>query len=483
MATRTLTDENPLYGGALSSHAPDTIKAGTILRVNPTDGSCDVYAEKCYYGNVAIPGMSADPAGGGGSADIPHIGQPVMIRCGSGWPTITQILPVSTNSEAADQPRFDLADEVEGSSGLFPAEEASFSGRTARGTRPGDWFRMGNQGQSFSLLEGGGARMKASPLAQVVASASKDMLRLVGHNLEMFTGFGETKFHADAGKRSFEFSGSTDQLQKNKQVQVLVGGNADGLADFRVLNQQGDRVYSYSVSPGGEVTAASRGAANIRFDGGCTTAYGLGRRVDISSGDDLIYLEQGQRVEHYAGGQTTEVMESKFSRVGGNRRDRVVNDWSMTSRNMDMSVSGDPLLAHPLTDALSYTVANGSVRFDVGNPIAGDLGKSLSGFKVNVNGVKGNIELGTSGLGAVFIDSLMPASVHIGATYPVIALEPAVLGNLFTIMIEAFELLYNTHTHIVPGPYPLAIPTSQQSSGSIKALALAALSKKVMIGY
>lgn len=500
---RGFSTEKPLFGGALRQTPKQrTSVPGVIVRVNPLQGSCDVSAGGNYYGNVPLPNLARDVAGSGGEFNVPRRGTPVVLRLDVGWPTISQILPISTDQEALDRPSFEL--DATGSSGgdLFAADDGpTFLGRLPKDMHLGDRGWIGNQGQKLAILEGGVVTLEASPMARVEA-VQDDTLIMAGRNTRLMTGFGNVEFHDEGGKSWFVFEGGTDQVTQTGAgrdkwtIRAEMGGDAEGLVDFQTRDLTGQRVASVSMGMDGSEQRYNAGNTSVSVAGSHACSIQQGRSTLIQQGAD--YLEvQGDREERVYGNLITETFDTRFSRVGGDRRDTVMRDWSLaTMRNMKVNVSGDAISSNPLTNALDFVVTNGSVMFDVGNALAGDLKKALSGFKVNTYGGAGNIELLANEAGLLMLDAALPtASVYIGAnvstqlTAPKGAgFEPAVLGWRFIALMNAIIATFDTHVHPLPPPLaflaggaPTLFPIVQMSA-TVQPNVPFSVSKKVMIG-
>jgi len=494
------SSENPIAGSPFvdrsnnsrtdSKYPAGRIVGGVISRVNIPRGVCSVWAERNYYTNVALPNLESDAAGPGGTITGFRQGQPVRLLIGKGMVQILSLMPVSTNRDQDSKPHFQVNDEIET---VFTGEDGDVSFTAGpRDVVQGDWARLGNQGQSVSLVEGGVARLKATPMSQICCSSHGDTTKINGRTLKMFTGFGETTYGSDGGRNYLEVEGSPYQLLQssrgtdNKNLwmyQYLVGSKkADGFVDTRISDLTGNRVYSNSIDISGNQTVTGKGNYTRRFEGTTNTSVRGNRRTQLDTGDDLLYLEQGKRVEHYAGGQTTEIMESKYCRVGGQRRDRTVGDWSVSARNMAFNISGDAVLGNPISNSLDFVVSNGSVNFDVGNPLSGDLLKSLSGFHVNQYG-PGAIELIAKDLGQIYIDTTIPVgTIMVGGNIFSPAIEPAVLGLKFITLILSMMANFDTHFHPLPFPFPPTLPTPLLMTPTIGANVPFTVSKKVLIG-
>jgi len=492
MAQGQLSRQNPLWGSALTKD-PQAVSSivGTILRINAETGTCDVATtDRRWLCNLALPGLSSDPEGPGGTITVPRLNQPVLVDLSTGWPTITKIFPVPTNTTANDQPSFSVADTADNPTSLLYGQESAPNYR-ARLPKllPGDTVTMGNQGQAVYVLDQGVCGLRASPLAKVEVNQCGDTTQIVGRNLSLMSGFGSVEFVDSGGKHSFEFKGGVDQLTQtgkdNWIVRSRVGGDAVGLLDLQVSNTQGDKVYSFSCGMEGSVAQTQAGNLTQQVSG--TSSYRLGgsRNAQIDNGDDVLLMMNGSQRSEIWGNRVSDILDGCFTNVGSVRRDQVRGDWSMAvGRNMSINVSGDPLPSTPIDASLRVVATNGSVLFDVGNPLAGDLAKTLSGFKVNTHGV-GNIELLAKELGLVMIDSTLPAaSVWVGANTLSPKFEPAVLGFKLISLLTQMMAMFDTHVHMIVVPVP-GVPTMIPMAPMTPVVAANLpflISKKVMLG-
>ena len=495
--------EQPLFGGALrkSPHRASQIP-GVIARVNPLQGSCDVSAAGNYYGNVPLPDLARDAEGSGGEFKIVRRGTPVVLRLDMGWPVIAQVLPISTDQEAVGRPSFAI--DPSGSSGgdLFSNNDGpTFLGRMPKDLHMGDRGWVGNQGQRLAILDGGVISMEASPMAKVEVIQDEDTLLMAGRNTRLISGFGNVEFRDSGGKSSFVFEGGTDQItqtgagKENWTIRTEIGGEAEGLVNLQTRNLEGQRIASLTMDMDGSERRFNAGNTSVAVEGSHECSIKQGRLIRIQQGNDFLEV-QGAREEHVYGNYITEAFDTRFCRVGGDRRDTVMRDWTLAAmRNMKVNVSGDVALSNPTTNALDFTVTNGSVLFDVGSPIAGDSFKALSGFKVLTHGL-GNVELLATELGMLMMDASLPlGSVYVGAnlssqkTAPKGAgFEPAVLGWKFIALMTAVVSTFDTHVHMLPPPLaalafgaPTLVPLVLMSATVAPNIPFS-VSKKVMVG-
>lgn len=495
----SVSQEKARYGSALRGTIVQEQVAGVICSVDAANGSCDVAAsDGRFLSNIPLPGMAADPQGAGGSARIPRRNQPVVIQFGHGWPYIAAMLPVPTDDLADGRPSFDPTDGLSGTGDVDRVgSRPNYRARLPK-LKAGDWMESGNQGQALGLLDGGIALLRGSTLAQVQAIGGSDTLKLVGRNTQLMTGFGEMEFGDSGGKAFFALRGGTDQISqvgagaRKWAFEALVGGlagegGATGLADLHVARTDGERVHSISLEVDGTARRTCLGNDVFRCGARQEASIAQGRSVIIDSGDDMLDVRNGDRYEMFAGSHNSDVLGSRYCRVGESRRDTIRNEWSVSvGRLASISVSGDPLQATPLTNALAVNVANGSVLFDIGNPLMMDVASAVSGFKVNTH-LMGNIELLAKEFGMLMLDSKLAAgSVWIGASTESPNFEPAVLGLKFVEIITNILALFDSHVHQIPLPSVLIggptlqplVPMTPIVSPNVPL----SLSKKVMVG-
>jgi hypothetical protein len=493
ISSERLAFGSALGAGARANSSPRHLRC-TILRVNPNKGRCDVYGEGCLYSDVPFPGMTTSPTGTGGTFEIPKVGTPVLVRVSNGIASISQMLPVPTGDGAESKPRFSVL-ETQPDTNLYPSNDGPTMGRLPLGMQPGDWCRMGDQGQCLAVLEGGVAKLKASPLAQVEAIGSGDTLKLTGHNLEMITGFGHVSFASDGGKNAFLFEGGTDQITQvgagrtNWQVRARVGGQAEGLADFQLLNLRGERLFTVSLKDDGSVESYRKGHTYETYGGDRAVFLNQGDRRTLMSGDDVLRVVDGSRITTIAANDESQTFGTKTSMIAGARRDNIRNDWSMAvGKTVAFTISG-ATIPTPITNALSFKVTKGSVYFDVGDPLAGDIPPSaISSFRVFTKSPGGQIELHAGKTGFVHIDSDMPiGSVWLGGNAFNIPTEPAVLGMQLISLLGQIAGYLDLHMHLLPpslsmyGPSTL-MPVVQNYLSAVSAAVPTLVSKKVLVG-
>lgn len=371
-----------------------------IESVNPNYYSCDVRTEDGHVlTGVAVPGLIQDSVGSGGNVWIPRSGELVLVQTGTPTANILKVIPTTSDLATAQETTYSV-----GESSAAPVEteagQANYRGRMPANLNPGDWVRIGNQGQMVAVLDGGVAQLMGSPWARVRAIETDDTLQLYGRNFSLQTGMGNLNIRDEGGKQSLLFQGGTDQSietgdgRENWTVQYAIGGQRRGLVDFRTRDRQGNAMCRTTIGEDGSLEQEIVGGYTLAAEGSAYIMYGEGRRTTLQSGDDEVNVNNGNRTVRVTGELDTEASNSLRLVSMGGRIDSSENNWIMTAnQTMDVVIGGNKLAVAGV-NALTYQVANGSVLFEIGKSIT-DLKTANSGFKVATYAPLGNIELST----------------------------------------------------------------------------------------
>lgn len=440
---------------------------GYIHDVHPDRYCCDVYTERGrFLVGVAWPNNS------GGEVMVPKRGAAYAVVYTMGVPVLIPVDACAQQPTAAGQ-----AINVTPVSGIG-GDDAPYAGRgnnSLRGSQPadvlpGDWLRVGSLGNLVGVLEGGSVVLKASDLAQVIATQSKNMLRLIGQNFSLYTGAGTLDFETKEGKTSMILRAGADAetesnpTEDNFRIRCELG-DAGEMVDFRVTDGYGRALYRLHVDPDGrmETSCAQRvsvtdGSAFDFIDGDHQVGVG-GNTRDITDGDRLV--ETGQNREDTTGG-------SHRISAGNDMAVSALHDLLLTSiRNMEMRSTGDVTGSDP---SLLFTVANGDVQFKIGDPRAGDAQVRRSGFHVDtvsgaisMNSVTGKIDIGTP----------VPGGTKIGGA-PGVGPYSAVLFEALEMFLGIFGSMIDNHVHFHPSlgftpTNPPFLPPYAWSKGSLRA--------------
>lgn len=426
---------------------------GQIYAVNPRTLTCDVVTERGYrYIGLSLPHITLDPEGGGGSVKVPRVGQTVVVQCGLGGEYISQILAEPTSVSTDPDLTFDIT-ETDISSFSPHIGVSNYRGHLPEDLLPGDWIEMGNQGQYLAQLDGGVAVLHASPFSQVRALQLDDTLQLIGRNLDIFTGFGNIKFEDHDGKKAVVLEGGTDQWselepgKENWSVRGLIGGEAEGLIDFRVQDRRGQPVLKAVIEADGSTRNEYSGNRLFTVEGNIEEYIGGNRIVEVDGLDALTV--HGSQETSIEGNRSVDISQALATIVGQDRTDMVNRDWNLSAgRLMRLTAGGDPLFGKPGDPAVDWSVTNGSLLIDIGNPAALDTQKSLSGLDIKTylgniilsSLISGNIELNTMKP----IDSVILGGVAGKAPFHALLWEP------FKLLINAVGNYLDKHTHIGP---------------------------------
>lgn len=483
-----VSKNNAQFGNWVGKYSPVPIR-GAIIAVNTASGTCTVRTE---FGNfipdTALPNFSPDPDGGGGTLDIPRRGQEVLVQFGVSHPFIVQFCPASVDVDLDAPEAFHLTEialaDVQSKSGA-----SNFFGRTPSDGQPGDWARVGNQGQRVGVLDGGVCVVASSPWAQVytIATPEKDLARVVGRHMQLYSQFGTLEFGEDGGKTWLKLEGGTDQLSEstvepaNPTFRALVGGDSSGMFSLEAVDREGASVYEHIVDYDGSESQRLRGNRTLTTDGSLLHDIRLGRAMRVLTGNDSLSVLNGDRIEKFQGAQKTSVSGRKTTNVGANYALTSQRDIALTaSRKMRLSAGGTQQ-AKPGDVAAQWNVTNGSLYFEVGNPAALDTQAAKSGFKVASMGGGDIVFNALRPPSKIILGSLAPDSVILGGD-PVTgtAAFHAVKWETLLPVLQALATAIDTHTHIALGtPTTTGTPPA---TPVISSLLQACKSLNVMLG-
>lgn len=437
-------------GGAFSSlNAHRDWERCVIHAVYPDRYTCDVFTEHGRFLS-GVPWPSTN-----GEVRAPRRGDRLGVHFNLGTPQLQMATAnVATTPEYGEP--FRLAPPA-----LVGGEDPVYSERgsnNARGNMPrdviaGDWLQVGDLGNMVGVLAGGYTVLKGGELAQVIASQARNMLKLIGQNFSVFTGAGTVDFTTLGGKTSMvmrlgaDNETEADPSADNFRIRCELGDEGE-LVDFRVTDGKGRNVYRLHVDPDGRVeNEAFRETRVIETDQLVEVGTNQVTRV---GGDHLTYAGGGVLVK---AGTGVGVETGGVFRVqsGGDVGLGAMHDMNqIAGRRMSTVVGGQSTGTNP---ALKYTVSNGNVTFDIGNPLAGDTQVRKSGFEVDTR--TGNIRMESA---AGVIEMNAPQRyVKIGGragVSPYHAVLYEELGRFF----RHFGRLIDNHTHTCPAA---AAPTSR----------------------
>lgn len=457
--------------GAAFSAPKQTWEKAHIHEVYPDTYCCDVFTEKGrLLGGVPWPNNS-------GEILVPKRGEKYTVMYELGTPLL---LPITPDAQGGSQKntaksRQPLSVTPVAAVGGHDNIYAGKGDNNVRGDKPkdvvsGDWLKMGDLGNMVGVLEGGSVVMKAADLAQIMATQAKNMLRLVGQNLSIYTGAGSLDFTTEDGKTSIVLRAGadcdmeSDPDQENFRIRCELG-DAGELVDFRVTDGNGRSLYRLHIDPDGRLD--SEMAQRVE--------YVEGDSVD-SVGGARFESTEANKTEAVGGNNTVITGQNMDQETRGSHRIQASNDLVLSAahdlflssfRNTGILATGDVTSADP---ALLFTVANGDVAFKIGEVGAGDTQVRQSGFVVDT--VTGNITV-SSVLGKVSLNSTRPGGVKIGGA-PGAGPFSAVLFETLSIFMGVFGTLIDSHVHFHPDlgiipTFPPFLPPYALSKGALSA--------------
>ena len=427
------------------------VERGTIIAVNPPTCTCDVEVEtQGSFNGIAFPYLVQDSEGSGGHIYVPRPGQQVIVQQGIGTPFITQVLPRSTDVNTDVGAASALATSTTSGTAAFnSAAPANYAARLPKDLLPGDWMWRGNQGQYLALFDGGAADFHATPWSRVICSQQDDTTTIIGRNLKLITGFGNLRFTDDGGKSGLVLEGGTDQTletgfgRENWTVQARIGGEAEGFADFRINNRDGDTIAKTVWGADGSIQQSSSGDQTQRYLGNMTFNFDQNHTRQVE-GTETVSVG-GDQVENYYGSQLTSVSQNRTVQVLNDCTHQINRDWSMkVGRIHRLAVSGD-VLATPGAAAADWKISQGWWVVDVGFP-GTDISAAQSGIQFNTYMPNGNIGLSTLA-GKIILDTALPTdTVFLGSTGGVAPFY-GVLWEPLKALLEQFITWAQNHIH------------------------------------
>jgi hypothetical protein len=357
-----------LYGNPFEGAGQPSFIKGTIIDVQ--DCKCTVLTEAGEtFCRLDWPDMNQSPSGGGCTVSPPELGTTVILRKSPTGTVISQTLALSSPS-TNNQP-FSVSDSntqnvAAGLSG--PA----YKNILPTDAQPGDWVRIGNQGQKVGILEGGAAVLSAAPWAAVRVNQKDDTVQVLGRNLEIQTGFGQIKYRDAFGKQSFSFEGGTDRLTEtgtgleNWTVRALIGGLASGFADLQFKKTDGDNLLRLVLDGDGTLNSWHANDINRNISGRVTDVIGNGRAVAIAAGDDTLDVA-GSGILSYGGSLKIDASKNITHLAGNDLTAMIKRNWIVSAgQSINITASG-PL---PTQGDIMMRVMGAGSRIILDTPMA-----------------------------------------------------------------------------------------------------------------
>lgn len=449
-----------------------TWERAVVQEVYPDTHTCDVYTERGkYLAGVPWPdGGESVPKRGGFYAVHFGLGKPILVSAGT-----HTVVP----GNVATTVKLTPAKNVGGDNPFYAGKGSGQQrGNAPKDVLPGDWVRLGDQGNLLAVLAGGTTILKASDLAQVIATQASHLLRLVGKNLKMDTGAGTLEFITENGKSDIRLYAGSDEptesspLAENFRIRCELGTDGE-LVDFRVTDSKGRSLYRIHVDPDGRVDQQSTRKTETIKEDRVTT---VGTQEETMIGGDSFTSVGGSKLEQVGGSTTVDTGGHYRLYAAHNAALSAMHDFLVhAGRHFQVSATGDPSNTEP---ALAFDVTNGDVAFNVGDPTNGDTQSLNSGFKVDT--ATGDMAF-KSLLGNFTVTTPSPNSVNLGG--PVPDLFGTLVFEMYQAFMEVFGAMLDSHVHPVPALFgaPTAPPLVPIWSSS-KHLFVASKSKYVKVG-
>lgn len=355
---------------------------------------------------------------------------------------------------------------------------------------PGDQVSQSEAGSIMGLLRGGSAILKASPLAQIIASKFRGTVTIVSRRLKIFTDFGEILSTSEDGNASLRIRGNTDVKKSNKHT--------------------GD--YDYDVALGGKNLFSAKlkdsfwavvdGDGKLRLKAK-TVQVLLETPPDIRIMGDSFQRNEGSKTTEITVDNTTLVKKNNKITVRGKSTQLIRGSYTQTvgghvRKTCNATVSEvikgiSPLSLDPI--AKNVRIGAGDYVIDIGNPSLGGtpapiLGPTLGSYKVNllagdysVSSIVGNIDMSTL-FGTATVSGTLKASLasqaiselnaNICALEGTISMLAGVSGStdpvvtalrLFQEVNNKIIMVFNTHMHMVPQAPGGTLPSAPPSGG------------------
>jgi len=537
MITQGTNHKSENVRGAPSPGSRDESTEGaSISAVHTETYSCDVRTDsgKTLIG-LPFPDLRQDPDGSGGEVSVPRMGHRVIVSYGGGMrPRITGFLPVSTDSAGVGAGSPSMT-EFEVTTPPSGRGRSNFRKNMPKGMLPGDWSRIGNQGQYIGVMDGGVIALHGSPWAhiRILGANTADTLKITGRTTELLTDFGGLTFGSQEGKSWAEFYGGTDQSLESgvdKQNFTVKGdiGKGDGLVNWQMSDRDGQAMHRVTVYPDGRTMSFQNGPREERVNGRYSGIFGEYHSRQVQAGDDRVEVLNGNRVEKYFGNQETTITQNKTVNIYSDESTIVEGNSYLQSKTWDVQAQGS-LLATPGDTAISMAAVNGSFDIDVAPKNTTALPTPKSGFHVNVGPAGADIELATlsPGLGDIKLnamaqmklDSIMPmtfttkallqqdalgpiqmstkVAMTVDSVGPIalntpttllsatsgVAIDPAVLYLELLAYLNILAVALDTHMHLSLIPFTNTTPpVAPVFAASLNAAAPLFMSKKVFLG-
>jgi len=438
---------------------------GTVIACQPDTYTSDVRTASGRVLN-GIPRMRSSPG------DIVHleIGTEVLLNFDYNTPIILGVL--STPSGTPTDTNKHSIDDTEGFGGQGSNKSSEFTHGNYRlahepdNMMPGDWTRLGTDGNCVGVLAGGVSTLRSTPMSQIRTHMFNELVEIFSRNFRHVTDMGESTILNNNGRVTWRFRGGSDQRteagpDEQKWTIKMDLGAGDDFFNFELCTPNQQTLFNIKVTGDGQCEIY--GLNGVSINSGSQSG---GTSSEESTGDKIRYI----------GGSVTENIEGSNTKViKGNSEETVNNDVRVSAgndinhnatrdygvsagRNMAVSVMGP--LTNPVGTAMSYNIFTGNWVVDIGGPLspnplsgfsmttfAGDMEfNSLAAGNFKVDSPLGKLE--TTTRKAVVSTNMLPDSVILGGS---VLSSHLVKYEQLDLHLKVLYSLLDTHVHLENG--------------------------------
>ncbi len=474
--TGSANPDDPQRGSGRHGGTGDRFKSGehaTVIAFDSNTFSSTIRTERGAV-KKGVPCLRSSP---GELAPLP-VGTEVLVSYEYGLPIIMGCLSLpSTNNE--NTPTHSVSD-VDGYGGQGLNKSNLPEGNYRRPGEPtdlipGDWAKVGADGNSFALLGGGTTLVKAGPLSQMRFHQINDLVELLSRNFRHITDMGEFNVTNDDGRINMSFRGASDQRneagpdEEHWTIRMDAGAVGD-IFNLEFTTTKGQTLFKFHVDASGHCEIFGVNGVNI-----ASGSRNSGTHTEEHSGDSTSSVG-GNRSTTVQGTETRAYGNTVTETIGGNYESTINNDLRQVAiRDMSLSAGRTMFLnvlgsAIPVSPAATFDIQNGSWEINLGQPLSIPF---TSGFNLTAHNsdIKHKIIgpgdiINETRLGRVidtslahFIDtSSIPNSIVLGGSTPIG--ENIVKWQSLVLYLQALHAALNTHVHPITGtatagPFPV----------------------------
>jgi hypothetical protein len=461
------SNHNPQAGSGRLGGIGDLHKRGEHATVVAFNSDTFAATVKTESGRTlsGVPCLRASP---GDVAPLP-IGTEVLISYDYGFPVIMGCLSLPT-SNSPNTPTHSITDvDGYGGNGFNKATlpEGNFR-RPGEPTDliPGDWAKVGPEGNAIAVLGGGSTILKSGPLSQIRTHLINDLVEIISRNYRHITDMGEFTVRNDAGRVNMSFRGASDQRseagpdEEHWTIRMDMGAVGD-MFNLQFTTSKGQTLFKFHVDASGHCEIYGVNGINISSG----SRY-KGKHAEEHTGNSEKTVG-GNQTTTVGGTETRSYGNTVKEIIGGNYECSINNDWRAVAirdialsagRSLYLNVIGNPLATSP---AAVFDFTNGSWNVNIGTlasiPLTAGFNMTAHNSDINHSVVGPGKIVNDVPAGSVINNSLLhflntnnaPNSVVLGGSIPIgqhLVMHEALITYLTTL-----HTMLDTHTHLIPG--------------------------------